>query len=204
MDPKTRRLVSLRGCDHRTEALGWLPIAVSDRYAPRVVADRRRVGLTLRLDHPVHRFTNCFQRVGGDLEGIRYSPKSSTSGFRVYALRSQHEPVVVLHGFSSKELMRVRVATPSGTCFLCRVFTQRLIELGRTKQDILQPIPHRCRTQCLRAHRVVGVQRTHESTFTALRLRSSRVAPSFPFHSFHPLTVRPSSAIRAALGDLNR
>ena len=44
----------------------------------------------------------------------------------------------------------------------------------------------------------------HGSAFTALRFSSSRVAPSFPFHSFHPLAVRPSSAIRAMLGEPKR
>ena len=45
---------------------------------------------------------------------------------------------------------------------------------------------------------------THASAFTALRFSSSRVAPSFPFHSFHPLTVHPSSAINAMLGEPKR
>ena len=44
----------------------------------------------------------------------------------------------------------------------------------------------------------------HGSAFTALRFSSSRVAPSFPFHSFYPLAVRPSSAIRAMLGEPKR
>ena len=44
----------------------------------------------------------------------------------------------------------------------------------------------------------------HGSAFTALRFSSSRVAPSFPFHSLHPLAVRPSSASRGMLGEPKR
>ena len=38
----------------------------------------------------------------------------------------------------------------------------------------------------------------------SLRFSSSRVAPSFPFHSIHPLALYPSSTVAAALGEPKR